>query len=624
MKNKKMLHMMDVIDNDLIEGANPEKITPKRKKFTLRYGMLAACLVLAIVAVNLAVFLPFLNGDNIETNDITNNPPQSQDSYKSIFDKIAGYQFSGVDKNEGATNAPGASPDVDSPEDVGGGNQEVTDNQVNGVIEGDLFKRTNEHIFYFSPYSIRAYSINGEDSCLVGEYILLDSEKYIYKKELHLSEDGGTLTAIYSYGWLVTAVSLDVSNPSKMVKKNEFSVQGQLVSTRRTNGKFIVLTSYYVDRYKLDENKPNTYIPYYDKGEGSELLAPSDIFAPDVLYSDSYAIVTMLDENSLSHNGTMAFLSYSYTWYVSQGSIYLTNVQTERTTTQIDKNIRITFSVDYTDITRISYESGRLKAVGTATVKGVLKDQYSLDEYEGNLRVVSTVRLHQTKSTEQTDGSYIIQGMGVKTNASLYCIGIDKMKTLSSVEEFAPEGESVQSVRFDKTAAYVCTSVIFSDPVFYFDLTDVNNITYKDTGTIAGYSTSLKPLGNGYLLGIGWLDWDTFKLEIYKETETGVISVASFVEEDLSVPSNYKSYNIDTVNKIIGFSAYDHSDSGDHYAGPSYYLLGYELGEDGVAEFTVLNIHKLRDGGQLGDNRGVLIDGYYYIITPHELAVKIM
>jgi len=48
MKDKNKLRMMDAVDDELIDRANPEKIKPRQKrKFSARMGMLAACLVIS-------------------------------------------------------------------------------------------------------------------------------------------------------------------------------------------------------------------------------------------------------------------------------------------------------------------------------------------------------------------------------------------------------------------------------------------------------------------------------------------------------------------------------------------------------------------------------------------------
>ena len=104
---------------------------------------------------------------------------------------------------------------------------------------------------------------------------------------------------------------------------------------------------------------------------------------------------------------------------------------------------------------------------------------------------------------------------------------------VAKVERFAPKGETVRSVRFDGDYAYVCTAIQLTDPVFFFDLSDLSNITYKDTGTISGFSTSLVDLGDGFLMGIGVGSLSTtLKVEIYVEGEQGVESYCSYELEN--------------------------------------------------------------------------------------------
>ena len=153
------------------------------------------------------------------------------------------------------------------------------------------------------------------------------------------------------------------------------------------------------------------------------------------------------------------------------------------------------------------------------------------------------------------------------TSASLYCIDLAKWEVVASVENFAPKGEVVQSVRFDKNYAYVCTAVQLTDPVFFFDLSDLNNITYKETGNIEGFSTSLINLGDGYLLGIGRGDsWSSVKVEVYRESESKVESVCSYEIKNGSYSQNYKSYYVNRDTGMFGFGYYDYEDKTDIHA----------------------------------------------------------
>ena len=243
-----------------------------------------------------------------------------------------------------------------------------------------------------------------------------------------------------------------------------------------------------------------------------------------------------------------------------------------------------------------------------------------MDEKDGLLRVFTTVneaKLSVYASAKTQDEMNAIDPSDYTaeelrsdfiTSASLYCIDLKKMSICASVVKFAPKGESVQSARFDGDKAYVCTAVVFDDPVFVFDLSDLNNITYKDTGTIQGYSHSLIELGNGYLLGIGQSDRTTTKIELYKETENSIVSVDVVELEYGYSSSNYKAYYINREKGVFGFAYYDYN------GGSLKYYNIYEI----IGEKIVLSYQVKIDMEIYGKCRGVLIDGYYYILTDSE------
>jgi len=231
-------------------------------------------------------------------------------------------------------------------------------------------------------------------------------------------------------------------------------------------------------------------------------------------------------------------------------------------------------------------------------VEGSVLNQYSMDEHEGVFRVVTETLVTQRQTYEERDyvSSIIVS---TQRNANLTCFEVGSWKELARVESFAPTGETVESVRFDGDYAYVCTAVVvtLSDPVFFFDLSDLNNITVKDTGTIEGYSSSLVDIGDGYLLGIGVDDMWQLKVEVYEETANGVESVCAYTPKITGFANEYKSYYIDRENRLFGIP----TEKG-------YVLLhfnGYDL-------FTVT---ELPIGGDLNEVRGVVIDKCLYVFS---------
>jgi uncharacterized secreted protein with C-terminal beta-propeller domain len=234
-------------------------------------------------------------------------------------------------------------------------------------------------------------------------------------------------------------------------------------------------------------------------------------------------------------------------------------------------------------------------------VDGSIKNQYSMDEYNGALRVATStnISIGQEFSNDYYSWMNVID---TKRNCNLYCIDLQTWEIASSVISFAPEGEEVTSARFDGPKGYICTAevIILSDPVYFFDLSDIHNITYKHTPVIDGYSSSLIQFGD-YLLGIGYNGDRDLKVEVYEETAEGVEPVTAF-EQAGWFSEQYKSYYIDRERNMVGLAVNDWS--GDTY----YFLLHF----DGYQLVTVAQIPI--NGAYLSTARADIIDGYLYLL----------
>ncbi|MBQ6702655.1 MAG: beta-propeller domain-containing protein, partial [Clostridia bacterium] len=265
-----------------------------------------------------------------------------------------------------------------------------------------------------------------------------------------------------------------------------------------------------------------------------------------------------------------------------------------------------------TEICRIDYSSGELKRVGSVFLEGHVNDQYSLDVYDGVLRVFTSIGNVDSKFEDTEYGHHVYDISNNVVNASLYCVDINTFEVIASVDKFAPDGENVKSARFDKDIAYVCTSVQLTDPVFMFDLSDLGNITYKDTGTIEGFSSSLVDFADGYLLGIGIKDWGNPKIEIYKEDGDKVVSVSAVELTNSDISGVYKSYYIDRQRGYIGLGVYKYGND----EGCVYIILKFENDKLRVVGESVLENHR-----NTSTIRGTLIDGFFYILSEENMTV---
>ena len=495
---------------------------------------------------------------------------------------------------------PMATPDtgVNQPTD----DTEITDNQVVGVTEADIIKRNDKYIFYMNEHSLRIYSIAGAASKQVGAYPLPNNCSWL---EMFLSEDGNTITILGSswtdYGKAVNVLNLNVKDPANVQEIGQIALSGGYVSARFTGGHLYLFTRHYISG-GCDLEKPETFIPRYGTDGNMSELMMDDIYLFDEAKNPVYSVVTRLDSVSLEMDDTLALLGYDGEIYVSQENIYLTH--------DFYKKQRSDEVLSYrwmTEISRINYTGEELALTGTMQVEGQVLNQYSLDEKDGILRVVTTVEGYNT--VEHTYGELVSMEMTDRyTNASLYCIDFDNSKIIASVERFAPEGEAVRSVRFEGDKAYVCTSIQLSDPVFCFDLSDLSNITWKDTGTIEGFSSSLVNMGNGFLLGVGrGSEWDTVKIEVYKEGQTTMEPYCSYEVPYSYISSDYKAYYIDRENQFIGMGiAIARNEY--HFSYRTNYLLLHFDGTQLIE--TVLSPLE----GTVEEMRAVYIDGWLYMI----------
>ena len=495
---------------------------------------------------------------------------------------------------------------------AGNGNYiENTDNQVEGVIEADLMKMTDKYIFRLGNNVLRVYSIEKEDSALVCEYTIdgFDGAKqYGSFMEMYLSPDGNTITLLLKYRDKVGVISLDVSDVNSITEKGRVAIGGVHATSRMVDGRLLLVTNFSFDRNKVDYATPETFVPTINSGNEKRCISLQNMLFPAKVDSTNYSVVVLLDNENLEILGEKALLNFTSDIYISENNIYISHEYTD--------NNRNLYYKDMSDIAIISYGDDGLVMNKVITVPGHTKDQYSFDELDGHLRVVTSTNGRTTIENRNNIG------FKRTSSASLYVINLESGETVASVENFAPEGEEATAVRFDGDKCYVCTAVVvsFTDPVFFFDLSDYDNITYTDTGIIEGYSDSLINYGDGILLGIGRENWSTAKVEIYTELEDGGVLSVDELKFAGTCSTDYKAYLVNRENNLFGFAVAGYSEvrKNDHIIrNPKdcYVLLTIE-GESLNARLIPLYFS---DPNYV---RAAYYDGYLYLTTDQDLFVE--
>ena len=643
MNKERMLFALGEIDDKYIKEAEPKPMAQRNR-------IIAVAVSLAlVVALSLYLFIPFRDAVSdlsdyessayyplIETIDDYYLSLRNQTSYKNYFeyytDQLGGLFAPMKDAVGGAAPdmAPGAPENnmAGVPDGGTGEYVESTDNQVEGVIESDLMKMTDKYIFrlgYRNEKSdagksvitvLRVYSIDKEETALVSEMDIPtfedESSSGYDLHEMYLSTDCDTITILKEYRsseysqTRLGVIALDVTDVTSITERSKVSIDGSLNTSRLVNGKLILITDYSVAKSRVDYDLPETFVPTVDSGDGREAIGMDDVIYPEEISSTQYTVVTMMDSENLEIFGTKALLNFTSDVYVSKNHLFLSREYTEKNENE---------SRRMSDIAVLDYTGEELVDRGIITARGWTEDQYSFDEKDGYLRVVTSTL--DTKEWKD-EGGYTRRN--VSNSASLYIFDLKDNSLAYKVEDFAPQGESVSAVRFDGDSCYVCTAVVvnFTDPVFFFDLSDYEHITYTDTGIIDGYSDSLINYGEGQLLGIGRENWQYSKVEVYEEIGDQVMGVYKFKFEG-TYSTDYKSYLVNREENLFGFGVsyfYEYDEKTQvSKTYNCYILISFDDSEMTVQKFKI-------DALQPQYTRAAYIDGYLYITTPLEIIVE--
>ena len=519
-------------------------------------------------------------------------------------------------------NMAGSAADMEEGFLDNGSYVESTDNQVNGVIESDLMKMTDKYIFRLTGSSLRVYSIEKENSALISEFEIptFKDEMGHHSQEMYLSTDCNTVTVLKQFcdyntkKYQVGLISIDVCDVNNISLKGMLSVEGELNTSRMVNEKLLLVTKYTFSLGSVEYDDPTTFVPTVDSGNGAEPIEFEDIIYPSEITNTNYSVVALVDTENLEIIGANALLNFTSEVYVSANNVYITREYNDSTE---DQDGRV-FNSNKSDIAVLDYSGETLVEKGIITVRGWTEDQYSFDELDGYLRVV----------TSAVDNSYIPHDRGetlsqweTTENVSLYIFDLTDNSLAHKVEDFAIQGEEATAVRFDGDKLYVCTAVVvkFTDPVYFFDLSDYENIGSVDTGVIEGYSDHLINYGEGFLLGIGREDWDYAKVEIYEQIDDSVVGTMEYkFEGDYS--TDYKSYLVNRENNIFGFgvdSLYKRDEQTGYGKSYQCYVLLQFDGNGLVTREIELNTNARADY-----IRAAYVDGYLYITTQFDLIVE--
>lgn len=541
-----------------------------------------------------------------------------------------------------------------------------TNVQVEGIDEADMIKTDGQYFYVFdmNRNAIYIVSVNGSEMKLTATVALSDEvsgnetgrEMYLLGNRLvflvsgyrteektEYSKNAGTDIAYIRECAVTKVFTYDISDKSAPKLVSALEQDGRMITSRCVDGVVYVISSYanYNTWFKPSDGARTgtadgvTYEMYIPTVAG-ELIAPDCIYISEEPVSEEFLVVTaMSPENPDKYLDVKSLLADGDECYVSNNYIYVAGSRRQNTEMTYDR----------TEVYRFAYAGGVITPAGQVTIKGTLNDQFSMDEYEGYLRVVTTVNeyVYETKNTGLKE-TVDVNGDGVidetdmiepysyryisesKEYNSLY-IYDNELQLTGCIENLAPN-EHIKSARLMGSVGYFVT-FRQTDPLFSVDLSDPANPKVLGALKIPGFSAYLHPYGEGLLLGIGYdADENTgwtqgVKLSMFDVSDpTNVKEVHKHILADFSytgVDADHKAALIDAEKGIIGFPVRGYSDSGEYnvYVVYSYDEKGfYPLFSEGYAMRYDADVYEFKYELFSVDCRGAYIGDTFYMINP--------
>lgn len=518
-----------------------------------------------------------------------------------------------------------------------------TNVQVQGVDEGDIVKTDGTYIYILREYELIIMQADGAEVTDVSNTIVgqawdsseLDdgstrsSEKM--PQEMYLAGDRAVILSTY-YDWTepdgavvaegdmirasgdnyITVDIYDISDPAAPQLVKSLGQDGYSVASRMIDGVLYLCTAYYAAN--AQEGEVESYVPcLYADGERRAVACDTIGLLP---YDDSmtYAVLGSYDVAAGSLLNSQSVLGGGDTVYMNAENFYLCRSVYADNAGEPYQEDNYTVTEHKTDVSttvnRFSVTDGQLTYAATGTAAGALLNQFSLDEHDGYLRLVTTedagsyrVYVDEARDFENYDYD------DAKTSNDLFVLDRD-LKTVGSVTGLA-EDERIYSARFDGDYGYLCTYRTV-DPIFALNLSDPANPTVTGALKLPGYSDYLHVWSDGLLFGLGM---NTQEVQTEGET-TAKLDGMKMVMVDTSDPANLTEQHSMDIDADYSEALYNHKailvDSEKNliaFPAEGSYLVYSYTADGGFQLETEISVSEWD-----WNNRGLYIGSYFYVV----------
>lgn len=533
-------------------------------------------------------------------------------------------------EEENAVNTAGSG----SPYDDSSAEKDYSDtnNQVEGVQEADIIKTDGEYIYAAVDGDVYLLRENGGNPEILSKIekkagTELDEKDGAHEAEEYVNNIYVTETRLVLMKYTVdystyedavaedvaiagcyvgqgtyTAAVYDIADRSQPVLLNELGQSGTLISSRMVGDILYLVYSYYVPG-EIDETDPSTYVPALYLGDAKTEVAADDIMLLGEPGAAQYLTVSSIDVGSPAEFlDTQSILGCGSDIYCNSETLVVALTTMEETND---------VSKDKTELFRFSLKDGAVTMESQGSVPGYVLNQFSMDEYNGYFRIVTTENV-----THYFNEGGIASAEQEKTRNHLFVLD-ESMNIVGSIEDLA-RGESIYSARFMGDTGYFVTYRQV-DPLFTVDLSTPSEPKILSELKVPGFSNYLHPFGDGLLLGFGQnSDEESGEIQGLKLSMFDTSDPAAVAEKHSELLGkkymwsnaigNHKAILVDSEKNLIGFPAEN-----------EYMLYSYSP-ESGFQKIAQLTLEADGPGDMDYDLRGFYVDDVFYLYSPSGLA----
>ena len=481
-----------------------EKITESKSKKIVYMKYLSTCAAIVIMFSGAMIYRNNLIKEEkpidiakVEKEDIKNDLPRFKDieELKSVLkkandgndkflisDAVAELESTTTATTDKATNSSESK------------DYSTTNTQVENVDEADIVKTDGNYIYYTSNNKV--FIVKADELIKVSEIEIKEENKNFYPQEIYVNEDKLILLGnsneyekveekyetevVTNYARAFTtsmaeAIVYDIKDRENPKQIRRVGLDGHYTNSRMIGDNIYFISNKYANYYKnMEDYEILPILKDTAVSNETKRAQVTDIAYFEDSESYSYMLVAGFNINNNEQASTEIFFGASDTVYASQNNLYIAQANYGRFYNSSESK---------TTIYKFNLDESKIVLQCKGEIKGNLNNQFSMDEYDGNLRVATTL------------------GFDDDSTNQLYVLDKD-LKEIGKIENMA-KGEKIYSVRFIGKVGYIVTFKQI-DPLFVIDLSNPTNPEVKGELKIPGYSSYLHPYDETHIIGIGY------------------------------------------------------------------------------------------------------------------------